>query len=399
MFKYLSLMAAVAVLFFANAQTKPATKTAKSGTTKTTTKSTAKPAAKSPTSVAKPGEIKFTVNGKLEGYPNYQIRLYKFHYNNSIFIDSVFTNDTGGFTFKNSLKENSILYVQYSTTLAVPLIVENGAVFNLVIHTNMNGLNYELNGTKCEKSNSLYDFLRKFSRLNGEMNSFESEISKETDPMKSYSLQMYAAMKQQELQSTIDTMLNYKSPLEGYFVFFAFVEDQQPSQMKNIFTRMEPKDIKSKYYTDLKDLYNKNKGVEIGEIAPDIDLPQTDGSNLKLSSLRGKYVLIDFWASWCGPCRAEFPNVKRVYEKYKSKGFEIYGVSLDRDKPSWTNSINSLGLPWKHVSDLKYWGCAPVKVYKVSGIPFTVLLDKEGRVIAKNLRGAELEKKLEELFK
>ncbi len=399
MFKYLSLMAAVAVLFFANAQTKPTTKTAKSGTTKNTTKSTAKPAAKSPTTATKPGEIKFTINGKLEGYANYQIRLYKFHYNNSIFIDSVFTNDTGGFTFKKSLKENSILYVQYSTTLAVPLIVENGAVFNLVIHTNLNGLNYDLNGVKCEKSNSIYDFLRKFSRLNGELNSFESEISKETDPMKSYSLQMYAAMKQQELQSTIDTMLNYKSPLESYFVLFAFVEDQQPSQMKNIFTRMEPKDIKSKYYSDLKDLYNKNKGVEIGEIAPDIDLPQTDGSNLKLSSLRGKYVLIDFWASWCGPCRAEFPNVKRVYEKYKEKGFEIYGVSLDRDKPSWTNSINSLGLPWKHVSDLKYWGCAPVKVYKVSGIPFTVLLDKEGRVIAKNLRGAELEKKLEELFK
>jgi peroxiredoxin len=145
-------------------------------------------------------------------------------------------------------------------------------------------------------------------------------------------------------------------------------------------------------------LYDAKKGVEIGEMAPDIDLPQPNGTNLKLSSLRGKVVLIDFWASWCGPCRAEFPNVKKVYAKYKDKGFEIYGVSLDKDKSSWVNSISSLGLDWKHVSDLKYWSCAPAKVYKVTGIPATVLIDKNGKVIAKNLRGEELEKKLEELF-
>lgn len=397
MYKYLSLSIAIVVLFIASAQTKPKPKGKSGG---------AKPAvsAKKPESASKkPGAkstttCNFVINGKLEGYPNYQIRLYQYQYNNSAFLDSVFTNDTGGFTFNKTLPNNSIVYVQYSSTTAVPLIVENGSNFNLTIHTNLNGLNYDLNGVNSDKSLNIYNFLKRFSRLNGELSSFETQIANEQDPMKSYTLQMYAGMKQQELQSSIDSMILFRSPLESYFILFNFTEDQEPSQMKAIYTKMEPKETGSAYYKDLKNLYDAKKGVEIGEMAPDIDLPQPNGTNLKLSSLRGKVVLIDFWASWCGPCRAEFPNVKKVYAKYKDKGFEIYGVSLDKDKSSWVNSISSLGLDWKHVSDLKYWSCAPAKVYKVTGIPATVLIDKNGKVIAKNLRGEELEKKLEELF-
>ncbi len=183
------------------------------------------------------------------------------------------------------------------------------------------------------------------------------------------------------------------------FIMFNFMEEQKVSDVKIIMKKMElAKDTKSSYYKDLKTIYDNNKTLEVGELAPDIDLPQIDGTNLKLSSLRGKIVLIDFWASWCGPCRAEFPNVKRIYAKFKDKGFEIYGVSLDKDANSWKSSVTSLGLSWKHVSDLKYWSCAPAKVYKVSGIPYTVLVGKDGKIIAKNLRGEELERKLEELF-
>jgi peroxiredoxin len=196
----------------------------------------------------------------------------------------------------------------------------------------------------------------------------------------------------------MDSMIRFKDPLSAYFVLFNLMEEQTPNNFKDIFTRMEPKMVKSTYYTDLKTLYEKNKGVEIGDIAPDIDLLQPDGTKLKLSSLRGKIVLIDFWASWCGPCRAEFPNVKIAYEKYKSKGFEIYGVSLDDNNVKWTTAIQSMGLNWKHVCDFKGWGTAPAKVYKVSGIPATFLIDKNGKVIAKNLRGPALEAKLKELL-
>ena len=139
--------------------------------------------------------------------------------------------------------------------------------------------------------------------------------------------------------------------------------------------------------------------IPVGSEAPDFSQPTPDGKALSLSSLRGKVVLIDFWASWCKPCRMENPNVKRVYEQYKGKGFEIIGVSLDRDKGAWTGAIAQDGLPWKHVSDLGFWNNAAAQQYGVSSIPYTVLVDREGKVLGKNLRGPALEEKLADVFK
>ena len=139
--------------------------------------------------------------------------------------------------------------------------------------------------------------------------------------------------------------------------------------------------------------------IPVGSEAPDFTQPTPDGKQLSLSSLRGKVVLIDFWASWCKPCRMENPNVKRVYDQYKGKGFEILGVSLDREKGAWTQAIAQDGLPWKHVSDLAFWNNAAAQQYGVSSIPYTVLVDKDGKVLGKNLRGPALEEKLAEVFK
>lgn len=136
----------------------------------------------------------------------------------------------------------------------------------------------------------------------------------------------------------------------------------------------------------------------IGQQAPEISLPNTEGIPVALSSLRGKVVLIDFWASWCGPCRKEMPNVVKAYAKFKHKGFEIFGVSLDKEKDRWLEAIAKDGITWPQVSDLMQWGSEVVKLYNIQGIPYTVLLDKEGKIIAKNLRGDELEKKLNEVL-
>ena len=126
----------------------------------------------------------------------------------------------------------------------------------------------------------------------------------------------------------------------------------------------------------------------------------TEGNPVTLSSLYGKgYLLVDFWASWCGPCRGENPNVVAAYNKYHAKGFEILGVSYDDNKDKWLKAIEEDKLPWIHVSDLKGWGNMTAKLYSISGIPANVLLDKEGKIIAKNLRGAALEEKLAELLK
>lgn len=152
------------------------------------------------------------------------------------------------------------------------------------------------------------------------------------------------------------------------------------------------------YMVELKKNLANAKNFVIGGIAPDFEQNTLDGQPMKLSSLRGKVVLVDFWASWCGPCRRENPHVVKLYDKYKSKGFEVLGVSLDRTKGAWEKAIAKDKLTWSHVSDLKGWKNVVAKQYSVTSIPHTILLDQEGKILARNLRGADLDAKLKELF-
>lgn len=138
--------------------------------------------------------------------------------------------------------------------------------------------------------------------------------------------------------------------------------------------------------------------LAIGSPAPEIDLPSPEGSNIALSTLRGKYVMIDFWAAWCGPCRRENPNVVRLYQEYSPKGFEVFGVSLDKSKEPWLKAIADDGLTWTHVSDLKHFSSVAAETYQIQGIPATYLIDPNGIIIAKNLRGKALADKLKEIF-
>lgn len=150
--------------------------------------------------------------------------------------------------------------------------------------------------------------------------------------------------------------------------------------------------------------YNEFKATENGgstnsAVAPEISLKNPDGKIIKLSSLRGKVVLIDFWASWCGPCRRENPNVVRLYNQYKDKGFTVYSVSLDQDASAWKNAIKADGLVWpNHVSDLLGWNTPMTQLYGFNSIPHTVLIDKEGKIIGTGLRGEFLEQKLKEVL-
>ncbi|MFC2186009.1 redoxin domain-containing protein [Fulvivirgaceae bacterium LMO-SS25] len=150
--------------------------------------------------------------------------------------------------------------------------------------------------------------------------------------------------------------------------------------------------------TDLGRMVDDARSLAVGAVAPDISLPNPDGEILSLSDYRGQYVLIDFWAGWCRPCREENPNVVRLYNKYNDKGFTVFGVSFDRTREDWVGAIEADGLPYPQVSDIKYFNSEAALLYKVDAIPFTVMVDPEGVIIAKNLRGPTLEAKLIELF-
>ncbi len=140
--------------------------------------------------------------------------------------------------------------------------------------------------------------------------------------------------------------------------------------------------------------------VRIGAEAPLFQQPDTAGNIINLKDLRGKYVLLDFWASWCGPCREENPNVVKAYEQFRDKNFTVLGISLDKSdkRDAWMKAIKDDGLAWYHVSDLKFWNNAVAQLYSVRSIPQNFLLDPQGKIVAANLRGEALQRKLQELI-
>ncbi|MCK5536669.1 MAG: AhpC/TSA family protein [Bacteroidales bacterium] len=182
-----------------------------------------------------------------------------------------------------------------------------------------------------------------------------------------------------------------------------FFPDQDIALFDKVNTKLSKKLPESELVKSLSDLVDKvkNPPAQVGALGtqvPEIELADPDGKMIKLSDFKGQYVLLDFWAGWCRPCRAENPNIVENYKKYKSDGFEVFQVSLDQTKEAWVQAIKADGLNWIHVSDLKYWQSEAARLYNISSIPASFLLDKEGKVIATNLRGAALGSKLQELF-
>ena len=183
------------------------------------------------------------------------------------------------------------------------------------------------------------------------------------------------------------------------YVIGDFIAREYPFEdVERYYNNLTP-DVKASYPGQLlKEKMTSLRSINVGGIAPDIDLMAPDGKYVKLSSLRGKYVLLDFWASWCGPCMAEMPNVKEIYKKYHDQGLEILGVSLDSKKEPWVNAIEKNELNWHHVSTLNKFDCPIAQRFRVTGIPRMYIIDKDGKIIAQDLRGEALSKKMDELF-
>ncbi|MBS1564580.1 MAG: TlpA family protein disulfide reductase, partial [Bacteroidetes bacterium] len=173
-----------------------------------------------------------------------------------------------------------------------------------------------------------------------------------------------------------------------------------PNKVEPVFSKLPASTRNTPGGKAMQEKINIAKKTGIGQLAMDFTQNDTSGNPVTLSSLRGKYLLVDFWASWCGPCRAENPNVVKAYDKYKDKGFSILSVSLDRPgaKDKWIKAIHDDHLNWNHVSDLLFWDNAVAKLYGIQAIPQNLLLDPQGKIIGKNLRGEDLTKKLSEVI-
>lgn len=188
------------------------------------------------------------------------------------------------------------------------------------------------------------------------------------------------------------------SVVAAYITLYQLANQIEGAELDSIVSKFSPEIGKSEYVEQLKKIIEEQKKTAVGVVAPDFTMNDPEGKPIQLSSLRGKVVMIDFWASWCSPCRQENPNVVKLYNQYHSKGFEILGVSLDRGKDEWIQAIKDDQLSWLHVSDLQFWQNSAARLYGVNAIPQTYLLDKDGVIIAKGLRSEQLAAKLKELF-
>jgi peroxiredoxin len=226
-----------------------------------------------------------------------------------------------------------------------------------------------------------------------------------------------AAVKVNNTKEADKAKIDYQALLDNSLVFLknfvkehpksvvsAYVCEEQlaaqinEEELEAIVKKFPSKISTSEYVIKLKARIEEQKKIAVGILAPDFTMNDPDGKPIQLSSLRGKIVLLDFWASWCMPCRQENPNVVKLYQQYHQKGFEILGVSLDRAKEKWVKAIQDDQLTWLHVSDLKFWQNEAARLYAITVIPQSVLIGKDGKIIAKGLRGEQLEKKLAELF-
>lgn len=344
----------------------------------------------------------FKLKGSLQGANNQLVFLSKLTTTKLEFIDSVRTDGNGAFEISKDLSKSDLFFITFNKMQppGVPVVLGPGSKLSIdmvqgdFIETKVKGdaVNSDMK--------ALYDTYIAHNKASAEFNQRVSQIDPRTaSPAQRESIQKEYNELQSNMVKDIEAFVNsHKGSLVSFFAA-TYIIPQTPISLQDAALKKMKQDAPALAETkELQDRLDAIKPLDIGGLAPDIVMNSPEGQEVKLSSLRGKVVLIDFWASWCGPCRRENPNVVKAYNKYKDKGFEIYGVSLDNDKSKWEYAIKKDGITWVQVSDLRGWQNAAAKRYKVSSIPQTVLLDKDGRIIAKNLRGAALEAKLAEVL-
>lgn len=348
-----------------------------------------------------PNEREFTgkvnITGKLVNYPDGHVILSAYNNEGTTTLDTIQLKNNGKFEYELVLEGPNFYELNLFDTKVIRLALFHEDAY--VAH------DFESEATIIEGSKDS-QLLQKIDDITlvyqEEINSLNDEyyeVMADRDQVAIRAIQDKAMQLETNhsarVKETIDEM-------EGSFAALAGLGMLNPrndfhyldSVVQVLYNRYPDMKMISSWKQELDEL----RALSIGQPAPEISLPNPAGETVSLSDFRGKYVLVDFWAGWCKPCRDENPNVVRLYEKYKDKGFEVFGVSLDRTREMWLRAIEEDKLEWTQVSDLKYFNSEAASIYQINAIPATYMIGPDGNILAKDLRGVSLENKLAELF-
>ncbi|MGE5107990.1 MAG: redoxin domain-containing protein [Sphingobacteriales bacterium] len=338
----------------------------------------------------------FSVNGTIKGVANGTT---VFIFNEEISSDTVAKAkvSNGKFTLKGTVPEKALYYIGFSNNpKRYYLYVDN---LPMVFTGDINILD-KASVTGSPVHDEFKGMTKIFDPLLNKLNQLGAAYNTATNSQKKDSLFTQIRATVEKIDANVDSYIKKKqgSDVSALILLITSNLSQDYTILEDRFTSLKEPVQNSYYGKSLQSIINNAKIGAVGTNAVDFTQADTNGVPVSLSSFKGKYVLVDFWASWCGPCRHENPNLVAAFNEFKEKNFTVLGVSLDKGKAPWLQAIKDDGLNWTHVSDLKFWSNEVAQLYKITGIPQNILVDPNGKIIAKNLRGEELQQKLKEIL-